>query len=99
MKTLSILIGNSDDKLRQVEWSDFISALDEVVKKYAVEIQFSGGSDPRACWQNFCWVFTTGIGHEDGAAMQYRLKRLCEKFRQESIAVVIGETKMINGGA
>lgn len=44
MKTYTILIGNSDNKLKQVAWADFVAGLAAIVKDFATTIHFSGSS-------------------------------------------------------
>jgi len=92
MKTVTIQIGNSDNKLRQVEWCDFVNEVENLICRQAVEIHFSGGSATRACWQNFCWVFNVA---ETRVSFRRELKLLAKKFRQESIAMTIGETEFV----
>lgn len=40
MKTATIQIGNSDDKLTQSEWSDFVSAIKDAVQRFSERIHF-----------------------------------------------------------
>ena len=54
--TVVVQIGNSDDKLSQREWSEYVGDIQRVVGRWSEEIHFSGGSSFGAPWQNACWV-------------------------------------------
>ena len=91
--TITLQIGNSDDKLTQAEWHTFFAEVDILVQKYASVIHFSGTSNGAALWQNACWVFEAG---EHGHKKFVRgLVALREKYAQEAIAVTAGETSLI----
>jgi len=91
--TVTIQIGNSDNKLRQVQWADFIEAVEKLLSKTAVVIHFAGGSDPRASWQNFCWVIE--IPPERMPQFKASLLFVGSAFFQDSIAVTEGETLFV----
>jgi hypothetical protein len=57
VKTYSVVIGNSDDKLGQVQWHDFYHAVDRTVRRRGTHIHFAGTSATVARYQNACWVF------------------------------------------
>jgi hypothetical protein len=42
MITYTLQIGNSDDKLTQKEWSEFVEAVNDLVKKFARKIWDAG---------------------------------------------------------
>jgi hypothetical protein len=92
METLSILIGNSDDKLTQSAWSDYIQAIQMVVQDLGYTVHFHGFSHGDAPWQNACWV----IEGDDGfASLFHHLELVAWAYGQESIAVVRGETQFV----
>jgi len=92
MKTAIIQIGNSDDKLTQKEWSEFCSELHHSIS--GNQIHFHGFSSGHESWQNGCWVFsTTEIAIE--ALRKHVLPSLCKEFKQDSIALTIGDTEFI----
>jgi hypothetical protein len=96
MKTITVQIGNSDDKLSQVSWSGFISKVDRVIHNYAHDIYFTGFSVPTAVWQNACWVFSI-LSNENSYTLYQNLKGVCREFGQDSIAWTEGTTSFING--
>jgi len=58
IKVVSVLIGNSDDKLTQKGWSEFVQDVRESVDWFKDTIQFEGSSSPTSEYQNYCTVFT-----------------------------------------
>ena len=85
MKTLYVLIGNSDDKLTQPEWADFVEDVQEVVTHHAAVIHGKWFSEPSSPWQNACWcIEVNDHGYEDFTAC---LTRVREEYRKDSIAV------------
>ena len=92
--TVAILIGNSDDKLSQRRWHEYVTAVARAVNACASEVHFhalSYGSDP---WQNACWVFVLRDGATEHG-FKTALRGLCEAFEQDSIAVLTGETEFV----
>lgn len=93
MTTATILIGNSDNKLTQQEWADFCTAATEVVAVFSSSVQFSGTSAGDKPWQNACWVITTSGDYLDDIRAQ--LARIARIWRQDAIALVVGETEFV----
>ena len=89
--TVSVLIGNSDDKLSQAAWAKFIYDVGLVVVLRSSCVYFSGFSLPTAAHQNACWV----VECSDLAYLRQDLAELAAKYYQESIALVCGETEMV----
>ena len=89
-----IQIGNSDDKLTQAEWSEYVTELNQILQNWQVSVHFLGYSPANAPWQNACWVFEveTDPWLED---MKAELSYLARKFRQDSIAFTIGDTEFV----
>lgn len=94
-KTIVIQIGNSDDKLSQGQWAEYVTGLRLVVVSFAPTIHFSGGSPCDARWQNFCIVGEIAV--QNLPAFDAELRELAKSFDQESIAVIIGETAFVKG--
>lgn len=98
MKTYTILIGNSDQKLKQYHWSALVEAMTpiimDVTRNYAgSEVHFRGFSPSESPYQNAAWVIQ--LPDEAWPLMADRLARLASRWSQDSIAVVIGETQFI----
>lgn len=91
--TVSVQIGNSDNKLTQAVWSHYCAAIREVMRESSRVIFFNGGSDWDAPWQNACWV--ASIDAEKMQELMQQLRQVRESFRQDSVAMVCGPTHFI----
>lgn len=102
MKTIYVAIGNSDDRLPQWQWSEFVSEVYALVRKWSRCIHFGGCSPSAAAYQNFAWVFeietdaeatlaVAGAALPDSADERLRqdLLEAAVRFRQD--AIVWGE--------
>src|SRR5688572_8500137 len=90
-KTIYVSIGNSDDKLSQQEWSNFVMLVDAKLTPDGYngidERHGNWRSNPDEPWQNACWC--VAIEHEDPAVvaeLKGSLAKLASRFRQDSIA-------------
>lgn len=95
-KTVVVQIGNSDNKLTQNEWAHFCVYTKAAIAENAYRIHFEGGSDFNAPWQNACWVCEM-TQHNSIDKLKSELAMLCRQFRQDSIAIVCGETEFVTG--
>ncbi len=93
MKTVSLLIGNSDNKLSQKEWSDFHEAVEHAVAHYEDGRQFTGCSEGCSPWQNACWVFT--IDESKLSKLTFDLEGIRKLWKQDSVAIISGDTQFI----
>lgn len=86
MITVYVTIGNSDDKLTQSEWSDFITRIQHAFHNLAYHQHGEWFSNPDSKYQNAIWCI------EVREVMIHRIKdqlsMIAKKFRQESIAWV-----------
>ena len=92
--TVTIQIGNSDDKLKQTEWSAFVYATHKILEESEGEIHFSATSEGSCPWQNACWVFEMDRDRFI-RLMIPQLQVLCRHYKQDSIAVTVGKTQFI----
>jgi hypothetical protein len=93
IRTIVILAGNSDDRLKQRDWSVFVGELSIAVGQVSETVHFFGGSDAWSPWQNVCWVVEIEEAHLKPLAGA--LTEIRKRFRQESIVWISGETKFI----
>ena len=91
MKTVIIQIGNSDNKLTQKEWSEFVRCVD--IYSSVTDTHFRGVSNSDAPWQNACWVLEVEDYNYDG--LKRTIGNLESEFKQDSIAWTEGITKFI----
>ena len=90
-QTVTILIGNSDDGLTQKEWSEFYRNAEDIIRDSG-SVQFSGPSVGAAPWQNACWVVVLDTPLD---RLRKWLVVLAQRWRQDSIAIVVGETEFV----
>jgi hypothetical protein len=55
VKTVYVSIGNSDDKLTQREWHDFIKEIDYTLGFFSERCHGNWFSNPVSAFQNACW--------------------------------------------
>lgn len=92
MTTICLQIGNSDDKLSQKSWRDFLIEVGGVLEIYS-ELHFAGFSNPVAPWQNAAYVFNAT--EEMTAHLKDRIKKISLKYSQDSIAWLEGEIEFV----
>lgn len=93
-KTVYVSIGNSDDKLTQSEWAEFVAEMDQAIFEGAERIHGVWFSRPDANWQNACWCFEP-IDELRETLLKARFSTFCDDFQQESIAWAEAETEFI----
>jgi hypothetical protein len=93
LATITIQIGNSDDKLGQEEWSDFVKQTGAAISSHAEKIHFFGTSDAAKPWQNCAWV--AEIEPDKGMLLRETLVNLRTFFRQDSVAWTEGQTRFL----
>jgi hypothetical protein len=93
LKTIVVQIGNSDNKLPQAQWAEFVRRVNGMIREHAKAVHFFGGTENWAAWQRVCWVFDC-----EGARMaelRSRLTATRKEFRQDAAALTEGETEFI----
>lgn len=94
MKTITVQIGNSDDKLTQKMWSLFVDEMDSAINLLADGVHFSGGSPARTQWQNYAWVFTISDNAHKSALCR-KITIIRQGYKQNSVAWTEGETLLV----
>lgn len=95
-----ISIGNSDDKLTQVQWNDFCTEMDYVLDQAPRHAHGKWFSEPRSIYQNACWCIDMPDSEVGTQELVERLRRLAKKYRQDSIAwAEVAQTIFIEGEA
>jgi hypothetical protein len=64
--TITIQIGNSDDKLPQKHWAAFVEAIDREVKRRQLPLHFFGGSPFTSPNQRAAWIADCPVEQIDG---------------------------------
>jgi len=93
--TLTLIIGNTDNKLTQSEWSNYCSQFMELVTAYSDKVHFCGGPSTWSTYQNLCMVSEISTEQPEFNAFGKSLQILRERFRQDSIAYCPGITQFI----
>ena len=91
MDTVTILVGNSDNKLTQQEFAHFIQSMKLAVEKHAHMVHFFGGCATFDPWQNVCWVIE--IDWEQAKSLRTQIVNLRASYKQDSVAIIVGNTK------
>jgi len=92
LKTIALQIGNSDNKLTQVEWANFVIDIANLLEgDPTTQIHFFGGPTTWECWQNVAWIFVTGNPME----LCQEVKRIRTKYKQDSAAWTEGSTAFV----
>jgi hypothetical protein len=78
-----ISIGNSDDKLSQAEWSDFVQDVSDAIGDDSLARHGEWLSSPSSRWQNACWA--TQIHDAQVPSLKRELIRIAGEYRQDSI--------------
>lgn len=92
MKTITVQIGNSDDRLSQREWAEYVEWIDSEIKARATKIFFFGTAIPVSPYQNACWVFDMDVTLPDYEVLKKMLMYVKEYYRQNSVAFTVGDT-------
>lgn len=84
MITVYVTCGNSDDKLSQNEWADFVGDVRGSLREFVQVTHgewFSAGDSP---WQNCCWCVELAPGRVEH--LQNRLRTVARMYGLGSIA-------------
>lgn len=83
-------IGNSDDKLSQAQWSEFVTEVSYAIQQTG---GYPGGavhgewfSPCGARWQNACWCLQLPDNPLAVEALKIHLRHLAGQYEQDSIA-------------
>ena len=93
MITVYVSIGNSDDKLTQLEWHTFHEDVEELVEFAAAKVHGHWLSLPTAAWQNACWCVE--LHADDADNLKRDLAVVADRWRQDSIAWAEAQTTFI----
>ena len=94
MKTVTIILGNSDNKLTQQDWANYVKEIQQyIIEKFALKVEFFGGSPSWLEWQNAATVFR--IDEEEIPQTIAFCKECRKRYHQESIAWIVGDTEFI----
>jgi hypothetical protein len=98
VSTVVVQIGNSDDRLTQSRWADFVAHTDAAVRAVTTQVHFTGLSSGHLPWQNACWVGEV-ISPDKVTWLRTKLADVAALFEQDSIALTVGSTEFVPGGS
>ena len=81
-----ISIGNSDDKLTQKQWSNFVKMVDSFIRTRAKVVHGYWLSESSSEYQNACWCVEHELGPAGRSDMKDVLRAYAREFNQDSIA-------------
>ena len=87
-------IGNSDDKLSQREWAQFITRVDAAVFNWNCKIHGKWFSAPDSMWQNANWCLQFD-SEEDMKYAKEEIITIRRQYRQDSVAWAVGKVEFI----
>ena len=93
MNTVTIQIGNSDDKLTQGEWNKYVRDVQKAIESYSYDQHFFGGSPNWFPWQNVAWCIVVPDSELD--YLKQAIRDIREYYKQDSVAFTVGETEFI----
>ena len=91
--TVTLQIGNSDDKLTQREWHDFNYSIAEAIRQHASQVHFHGEPSGSERWQNAAWVFVIETANIPG--LKSVVAYLRAEYQQDSVAWTEGGTAFV----
>lgn len=93
MKTCVIAIGNTDNKLTQQQWAAYCADMEDFVDRYGTHTFAKTYAVSNSQYQNAVYVFSA----EDDTVpfIRSRLSTAALSYGQESIALMVGDTEMV----
>lgn len=83
-RMVHIAIGNSDDRLSQRRWAEFVDSVDHLVSDLSEAVHGSWVSGSTSPYQNAAWSVIVSPPARD--ELRARLVRIAGEFDQESVA-------------
>ncbi|MEJ7593680.1 MAG: hypothetical protein WKF77_19245 [Planctomycetaceae bacterium] len=91
--TVTIQISNSDNKLTQGEWAQFITEMRRTIQENCDKVLFIGGSDTFAPWQNARWV--VAVSDENLMQLRSMIVGVRKACHQDAVALTCGTTELV----
>lgn len=88
MKYITVSIGNTDNRLSQVEWHEFVTEMDAAIGAKG-KIHFFGDSPNWMPWQNVAWIVE--IKPENVEGLLANIKDVRAKYLQDSAFVMLAD--------
>lgn len=92
-KTVTLSIGNTDNKLTQQMWANFVEQVGSLIRAWGGVIHFFGGPANYEPYQNVAWIFE--IEERNIGTVKERVRVIASIHRQDSVAWLEGITQFI----
>lgn len=93
MTTVTIGIGNSDNRLSQAEWASYVKEVRSCVKAFAHKVHFDGGTNWDSPRQSACFV--AEVPPRSSEPLAQSLQDIRRTYLQDSVAVTFGTTELV----
>ena len=93
MIEIVVSIGNTDNKLTQQQWAEYVQRVGDELERYEERRHFFGGSENWRRWQNVVWLAI--VDAEDVDRLTNKLIRIRKDYHQDSIYIMVGEGKLV----
>jgi hypothetical protein len=92
--SVAVLIGNSDDRLGQAQWAQYVSDVGVLFRVACFKVHFEGFPAADGPWQNACWVGE--IEHDKLPELRDELRKARTRHNQDAAALIVaGAAEMI----
>lgn len=95
MKSCTVVIGNSDNKLTQHEWANFITQVTNVVASRSQEVHSIAHTRPDSIYQTAVFVFAVEKANLE--PLRKDLATAARHYRQESITLMVAKPEFVAG--
>lgn len=93
--TAYVSIGNSDDKLSQRQWCEFVNTVEEAFDEERWRVHGAWFSRPDAAWQNACWCIELLGNTRSYFRLRRELREIAATFNQDSITFAKAEVEFL----
>jgi len=94
MSNVYLSIGNSDDRLTQREWAQFITWVRAAIGLWDCQVHGQWFSAPDSMWQNANWCLQFSTDAAEKAARE-DIITIRRQYRQDSVAWAVAEPEFI----
>lgn len=91
--TVTICIGNTDNKLSQGEFAHFVEGMKQAIEAIVWQVHFFGGTTTFDPWQTVCWVVE--VDEQRLGELKSAVTKIRNSFQQHSAALTVGKTEFI----
>ena len=94
MINVAILIGNSDDRLTQAQWANYVNTMRHQISRHVEEIHCESLTASDSSRQSACFVVST-MNTASKSGLRSAVIQVRRQFNQDSVAWLEGKTELI----